>query len=70
MVKGRNLIELTHYKRKRWPWMKGGGGGGGGGAGEKQQREALRKSESPREGDPRKEKTKWRTTHNKRVVRN
>ena len=33
-------------------------------------REALRKRESPRERDRRKEKTKWRTTHGKRVVRN
>ena len=41
--------------------------GGGGG---KHLREALRKSESPRERDPRKEKTKWGTTHDKRVVRN
>ena len=32
-------------------------------------REALRKRESPREKDPRKEKTKWRTTHGRRVVR-
>ena len=33
-------------------------------------REALRKRELPREKDPRKEKTKWETTHDKRVVRN
>ena len=33
-------------------------------------REALRKSESPREKDARKEKAKWGTTHDKRIVRN
>jgi len=33
-------------------------------------REALRKRESPKERDPRKEKTKWVITHSKRVVRN
>ena len=33
-------------------------------------REALRKRESPREKDPRKEKGKWGTIHSKRVVRN
>ena len=38
--------------------------------GGKHLREALRKRESPRERDRRKEKTKWRTTHGKRVVRN
>ena len=33
-------------------------------------REALRKRESPRKKDLRKEKAKWRTTHDKRVARN
>ena len=33
-------------------------------------REALRKRESPREKDPRKEKAKWGTIHGKKVVRN
>ena len=32
--------------------------------------EALRKRESPREKDPRKEKAKWGTIHGKKVVRN
>ena len=36
----------------------------------KQLREALRKRESPRERDPRKEKAKGGTTQGKRVVRN
>ena len=44
--------------------MKEGGGGG------KHLREALRKRESPRQRDPRKEKTKGGTTHGKRVVSN
>ena len=30
----------------------------------------TRKRESPREKDPRKEKAKWGTTHDKRIVRN
>ena len=38
--------------------------------GGKQLKEALRKRESPRERDPRKEKTKGGTTHGKRVVSN
>ena len=33
-------------------------------------REALRKRESPREKEPRKENVKWGTIHSKRVVRN
>ena len=41
----------------------------GGGVG-KHLREALRKRESPRQRDPRKEKTKGGTTHGKRVVSN
>ena len=38
--------------------------------GGKHLREALRKRESPREKDPRKEKTQGRTTYGKRAVRN
>ena len=38
--------------------------------GGKHLREALRKRESPREKDARKEKAKWGTTHDKRIVRN
>ena len=41
----------------------------GGPNGGKHLREALRKRESPREKDPRKEKTKWGITHGRRVVR-